>query len=160
MLDIVMLALGLGFFVAGICYAYARGRLYENDHDLRLFTRRARLRRSAVLPDLRAAASRAVLTAFWHRPRAHPKAYPHDRHRLDSNFSVLRNRRRAGQAARLVHDARLHWRAHVPVADPAPGRGRVLLAPRRRRKKRGGPADPQRAPCCCFMSAAFSSSMS
>jgi hypothetical protein len=35
----------------------------ENNHDLRLFTRRHRLRRAAVLPDLRPAAARAVLTA-------------------------------------------------------------------------------------------------
>ena len=37
--------------------------LEEHNHDLRLFTRRHRLRRAAVLPDLRPAAARAVLTA-------------------------------------------------------------------------------------------------
>ena len=38
-----------------------RTALKEHDHDLRLFTRRHRLRRAAVLPDLRPAAARAVL---------------------------------------------------------------------------------------------------
>src|SRR5260370_29773155 len=42
--------------------------LEENDHDLRLFTRRSRLRGPAVLPDLRPAAARTVLTA----PRTDP----------------------------------------------------------------------------------------
>ena len=36
--------------------------------------------------------------------------------------------RRAGEAARLVHDARLHRRAHVPLAGPASGRARALSA--------------------------------
>ena len=40
--------------------------------------------------------------------------------------ALLRDRRRAGEAARLVHDARLQRRAHVPVAGPAAGRGRPL----------------------------------
>ena len=43
--------------------------LEEHNHDLRLFTRRSRLRGPAVLPDLRAAAARAVLTALPHRSR-------------------------------------------------------------------------------------------
>src|SRR5471030_1994640 len=48
----------------------------ENDHDLRLFTRRSRLRGPAVLPDLRPAAARAVLIAFG-RAHAQPqRAYP------------------------------------------------------------------------------------
>jgi len=49
------------------------------------------------------------------------KAYHHDRHWLDSNYSVLRGRRRAGQTARLVHDARLQRRAHLAFSDPGPG---------------------------------------
>ena len=43
-----------------------RTALTENGHDLRLFARRHRLRRPAVLPDLRAAAARTVLTGFRH----------------------------------------------------------------------------------------------
>ena len=40
---------------------------------------------------------------------------------------LLRDRRRAGEAARLLHDARLQRRAHVPFAGAAAGRGSALL---------------------------------
>src|SRR6202795_1933290 len=65
-----------------------RGRLSlenafeENAHDLRLFARRHRLRRLAVLPDLRPAAARAVLTASHIEP-ALTEGIDHDRHWLD-----------------------------------------------------------------------------
>ena len=71
---------------------------------------------------------------------------------------LLRDRRRAGEAARLVHDARLQRRAHVPVAGPAAGRGRALPARRRRREARAALARPTRSPCCSSTSAASSSS--
>ena len=118
-----------------------RAALRESDHDLRLFTRRPRFVGPAVLPDLRPAAARAVLTARAIVPALLQKAHDNDRHWLDSNHSVLRHHRRAGQTARLVHDARLQRRAHLPVADPAPGRGRIVLDRRRRREARAALAD-------------------
>ena len=45
------------------------------------------------------------------------------------------------KAARLVHDARLQRRAHVPVAGPAAGRSRPVLDRRRRREARAALAD-------------------
>ena len=59
----------------------------------------------------------------------------HDRQRLDPDRVYLRDRRRAREAARLVHDPRLQRRAHVPVAAPAAGRGRALPARRGRRER-------------------------
>ena len=69
------------------------------------------------------------------------KADDHDVHRLDPDHPLLRDRRRAGEAARLVHDARLQRRAHVPVARAAAGRGRALRRRRRRREARAALAD-------------------
>jgi hypothetical protein len=70
MLDIFMLALGLAFFVAAVGYTYAcEQALKEHDHDLRLFTRRSRLVRPAVLSHLRPAAARAVLIVSNVTPR-------------------------------------------------------------------------------------------
>ena len=64
MLDVVTLALGLGFFLVAVGYAHACERLLRRTtNDFRLFTRRSRRRGIAVLPDLRAAAAGAVLTA-------------------------------------------------------------------------------------------------
>src|SRR6266851_3632277 len=75
MLDIVMLALGLGFFARTATrpgsrsgHASLENALEEHNHDLRLFARRHRLRWPAVLPDLRPAAARAVLTALHVEP--------------------------------------------------------------------------------------------
>jgi hypothetical protein len=50
MLDVVMLALGLGFFLVAVGSE-------ENGNDFRLFTRRSRCCRLAVLLDLRPAAA-------------------------------------------------------------------------------------------------------
>ena len=69
-------------------------------------------------------------------PSGSERVNDHDRHRLDSNSALLRDRRRARGAARRLHDARLQRRAHVPVAGPAAGRGGALLDRRRRRKTR------------------------
>ena len=46
---------------------------------------------------------------------------------------LLRDRRRAGEAARLVHDPRVQRRPHVPVAGLTAGRDRTL-SPRRSRR--------------------------
>jgi len=43
MLDVFMLALGLGFFVAAVSTPTPANGFEENDHDLRLYTRRSRL---------------------------------------------------------------------------------------------------------------------
>ena len=123
--DVVVLVLGLGFFGASVSYANACERL-ENDQDFRPFTRRPRLCWAAALPDVRPAAARAVLTASHTNPEQ-IRRHTHDRHWLASNYSILRDRDRAGQAARLVHDARLQRRAHIAFADPAASRGRALL---------------------------------
>src|ERR1700722_2594500 len=56
----------------------------------------------------------------------------HDPHRLDPNRAVLRRRRRAGAAARRLHDARIQRRVDLPVPRAAPGRGRTVLGGRRR----------------------------
>ena len=54
MLDVVMLALGLGFFLAAVGYAHASE---EDENDPRLFTRRPRRCRLAVFLDVRPAAA-------------------------------------------------------------------------------------------------------
>ena len=43
-------------------------------------------------------------------------------------LALLRDRRRAREAARRLHDARLQRRAHLPLARPAAGRDRALQA--------------------------------
>ena len=68
MLDVVMLALGLGFFLAAVGYAHASE---EDENDPRLFTRRPRRCRLAVFLDVRPAAARAILTPVWFRQDAH-----------------------------------------------------------------------------------------
>ena len=68
-------------------------------------------RRAPRLPHLRAAAARAVL-----------KEHGHDPQRLDPDPALLRDRRRAREAARRLHDARLQRRAHIALARPAAGR--------------------------------------
>src|SRR5262249_3812427 len=70
------------------------------------------------------------------RPERLCKGGDHDRHRLDSNPALLRDRRRAGGAARRLHDARVQRRAHIPFAGPAAGRSGTVLARRRRRAAR------------------------
>jgi hypothetical protein len=55
MLDVVKLALGLGFFFVAVGYAHACDASEENENDFRLFTRRCRRCRLAVLLDLRPA---------------------------------------------------------------------------------------------------------
>src|ERR1700721_1915908 len=54
MLDVVMLALGLGFFLAAVGYAHASE---EDENDPRLFTRRPRRCRLAVFLDVRPASA-------------------------------------------------------------------------------------------------------
>ena len=93
-------------------------------------------------------------------PSGSREADCHDRQRLDSDPALLRDRDRAGEAARLVHDARLHRRAHLPLAGPAAGRGRPLPRRRRRREARAALARPTPSPCCSSTSAASSSSTS
>jgi len=61
MLDLVVLALGLGFFALTVGYAFACDRLWGWRHDLRLCACRRSDRGAARLPDLRAAAAGAVL---------------------------------------------------------------------------------------------------
>jgi len=61
MLDLIMLAIGLGFFAVSVGYAYACDRLWGGCHEFRLFARRSRDRRVAVLPYLRSAQAWAVL---------------------------------------------------------------------------------------------------
>ena len=151
MLDVIMLAIGLAssrcrsatrspaidfrgfdaFSTANRKPTSPENALQENSHDLRLFARRPRDRGAPVLPHLRSAAARAVLK----------RRNDHDRHRLDSNPALLRDRRRARAAARRLHDARVQRRAHVPVAGPAAGRGRALLDRRRRREARAALGD-------------------
>src|SRR5262249_32327367 len=97
----------------------------EACHGLRLFTRRPRDRGADDLPRLRAAQARAAL-----------KGRDHDRHRLDSNPHLLRHRRRAGAAARQLHDARIQRRTDVPFTGPPAGRSGALLDRRRRRATR------------------------
>src|SRR5262249_16761921 len=61
MLDIIILAIGLGFFALSIGYACGCEPLYENGHDLGLLARGPRHRRAHDLPDLRIAAAGKVL---------------------------------------------------------------------------------------------------
>ena len=70
------------------------------------------------------------------RACANNEVHDHDPHRLDSNSALLRDRRRAGETARLVHDARVQRRAHVPVAGLATGRDRALSGRGCRRETR------------------------
>ena len=57
MLDVVMLAFGLGLFLVAVGYAHACEPSEENENDFRLFTRRARRCRLAELLALRPAAA-------------------------------------------------------------------------------------------------------
>ena len=61
MLDVILLALGLGFFVLTIGYTNTNDQHKGDDDDLRLFARCDRDRGAVVLPHLRFAAARAVL---------------------------------------------------------------------------------------------------
>jgi hypothetical protein len=55
MLDVVLLALGLGFFLWRWVMRTPASASEENENDFRLFTRRPRRCRLAMLPDLRPA---------------------------------------------------------------------------------------------------------
>jgi len=61
MLDIIMLAIGLGFFALSIGYTMACDQLWGGRYDFRLFARQPRDRGAAVLPHLRSAAAWTVL---------------------------------------------------------------------------------------------------
>jgi len=61
MLDILMLAIGLGFFALLILYGIAAERLWGGGDDPRLRVGRLRGRAHPRLPGLRAPASRKVL---------------------------------------------------------------------------------------------------
>src|SRR5262245_20981073 len=82
----------------------------EGSHGLRLLARRPRDCEPACLPYLRPAHAREVLRCRTHDPQ-----------RLDSDCDLLRDHRCAGEAARLVYDARLQRRTHFSVAGTAPG---------------------------------------
>jgi hypothetical protein len=62
MLDVIMLAMGIAFFVLSVGYVVACDRLRGDRHDHRLFARRPRDRRADVLSRLRFAAAGAVLS--------------------------------------------------------------------------------------------------
>ena len=57
MLDVVMLALGLGFFLVAVVMRLPANASEENENAFRLYTRRLRRCRVAVLLDLRPAAA-------------------------------------------------------------------------------------------------------
>jgi hypothetical protein len=57
MLDVVMPALGLGFFLVAVGYAHISNGPEENENDFRLFTRRPRRCRLAMFLALRPAAA-------------------------------------------------------------------------------------------------------
>jgi len=61
MLDLLMLAMGVGFFVLSIGYAHVCDRLWGGDHGIRLCAGELRDGRAAGLSHLRAASARAVL---------------------------------------------------------------------------------------------------
>ena len=126
-MDVIMLAIGLGFFALSVGYAYRlrpalRRAVMTFDYSLA----GARDRRAADLPHLRSAEARAVLKG----PTAMTVIG------WIQILLYLRDRRRAREAARRLHDARLQRRAHVPLAGPAAGRSGALLARRRRREAR------------------------
>ena len=57
MLDVVILALGLGFFLVAVSMRMPANASEENENDFRLFTRRPRRCRLAVFLDVRPAAA-------------------------------------------------------------------------------------------------------
>src|SRR3954453_12819244 len=61
MLDLILLAIGLGFFALSVGYTIACDRLCGGCHDFRLLARRSRDRGADDLPRLRSAQARAAL---------------------------------------------------------------------------------------------------
>ena len=155
MLDLIVLAVGLGMFrtVASLC---------------RRLRTAVRLCRSTISSEASSPCSCSAISSMrWPDPSASRrisrlvpafKGAIHDSHRLGADRALLRNHRRPDQTARRIHDTGVHGRTHLPGRGSSPDRNRLLPRRRRRSARRAALAHVRRRHagvqrragfCCC-----------